>query len=749
MSYPLYVAFIWHQHQPFYRTPSSARSGMSPEYRLPWVRLHGSKDYLDLALLLSRYPQLQQTINLVPSLILQLQEYAAGLASDPYLALALAPDEKLTLSDRQFILNHFFEANRQTLIDPHPRYAQLYSQYLDWGEARCLERWTTQEYSDLLAWHNLAWIDPLFWDDPEIAAWHDRQTGFTQRDRQQIWNKQRDIIRRILPQHRQMQAAGQLEISTSPYAHPILPLLADTEAARIAIPSIALPRHRFQWLEDIHRHLHKARQIYAENFDGYPRGLWPSEQSVSPEILPAIAEHHFEWLCSDETVLSRSMQRLLGRDETGMLAEPELLYRPYRLETDRGNLAAIFRDRKLSDAIGFTYSSLTPERAAADLIGQLEAIAQALQHRQACDRTRLEQPWLVTIALDGENCWEYYQQDGKPFLEALYERLSQHRQLQTTTVSNFLDRFPPTETLPAIALHSGSWVDGSFSTWIGQPEKNRAWDLLCEARELLSRHPEATESSHPHVWEALYAAEGSDWFWWYGEGHTSNQDATFDRLFRDHLSVIYRALGSAIPEALLEPILGIERRRDRAAGSSISPPIDGRGNPLDWDRAEGIEIGGDRGTMHRSSDVQRLRYGLDRQSFYVRLEFRAGFLAEEGAPTELHLVWYYPGIVYHNSPIPLSGLPDVAPLNYLFRHHIGIHLGTGSLWLEEAEENYQWQLCPSRARVAIANGLELAVPWDDLRVPPDARLHLLLLLSDRGEFRSFFPETQIVELQVP
>ncbi|MBE9129331.1 glycoside hydrolase, partial [Coleofasciculus sp. LEGE 07081] len=735
MSYPLYVAFIWHQHQPLYKS----RNGLSVsngQYRLPWVRLHGTKDYLDLVLLLERYPKLHQTVNLVSSLILQLEDYIAGTVFDPYLELTLTPTEQLKTQQRQFIIEHFFDANHHTMIDPHPRYAQLYQMRLEQGKLWCLENWTLQDYSDLLAWHNLAWIDPMFWDDPDIARWLEQGQNFSLGDRQRIFSKQREILRRIIPQHRQMQAAGQIEVTTSPYTHPILPLLADTHSGRVAIPQMTLPQQRFQWEEDIPRHLRKAREMYQDRFGQMPRGLWPSEQSVSPHILPYITEAGFKWICSDEAVLGWTLRHIFHRDQQGNVSEPELLYRPYRLETPQGDLAIVFRDHRLSDLIGFSYGNREATWAAADFVGHLEAIAHSLKDRQPQDSTSLAQPWLVTIALDGENCWEYYERDGIPFLESLYQTLSDHPDIKLVTVSEFIEQFPPTETLPAERLHSGSWVDGSFTTWIGDPVKNRAWDLLSEARQVLANHPEATEENNPDVWEALYAAEGSDWFWWFGEGHSSNQDAMFDQLFREHLSAIYQALNEPIPRVLKQPLESHERSLEHRPESYIHPVISGMGDEQDWDKAGRIEVGGARGTMHRSSIIQRLWYGLDHINFYLRLDFQAGIQVGKEIPSELHLLWFYPDQIMYNSPAPLVELPNEAPLNYLFHHHLRINLLTGSTWLEEAGEHYQWHPRRSNARIALNRCLEVAVPWANLQVEPDYSLRLVLVMADNGIFRS-------------
>ena len=748
MSHPLYVAFVWHQHQPLYKS-REAESDAWGQYRLPWVRLHGTKDYLDLVLMLEKYPKLHQTVNLVPSLILQLEDYAEGEAIDPYLALALTPVAQLKLKDKQYIIQHFFDGYFHTLVEPHPRYAQLYYQRQEKGFNWCLENWTDRDYSDLLAWHNLAWIDPLFWDDAEIAGWLKQGKDFTLSDRQRIYSKQREIIKRIIPQHKKMQDAGQLEIMTTPYTHPILPLLADTNEGRVAVPNMTLPNSRFQWIEDIPRHLSIAWEMYCDRFEREPLGLWPSEQSVSPVILPYIAHQGFKWICSDEAVLGNSIKHFFHRDEAGNVSEPELLYRPYRLETEQGDLAIVFRDHRLSDLIGFTYSGMNPRNAATDLIGHLEAIARSLKSHQSNPDTSLEQPWLVTIALDGENCWEYYPRDGIPFLEALYERLSRDEDIKLVTVKEFIEQFPPTETIPASQLHSGSWVDGSFTTWIGDRVKNRAWDLLTAARETLARHPEATEEANPEVWEALYAAEGSDWFWWFGEGHSSNQDEMFDQLFREHIAAIYHALNEPVPQEVYLPVDKHEVKGDRAPQSFIHPIVNGMGDEQEWDRAGRIEVGGARGTMHRSSVVQRLFYGLDHRNFYLRLDFKAGVEPGKDIPGELHLLWYYPGCTNHNSPAPIANLPDEAPLNYSFHHHLGINLITDSVWLEEAHDNHQWQIRTSRTEAAFDRCLEIAVPWADLQIEPDCPLEILAILADHGEFRSFIPEDKFIRLQAP
>jgi alpha-amylase/alpha-mannosidase (GH57 family) len=743
MTHPLHVAFIWHQHQPLYKY----REG---KYRLPWVRLHGTKDYLDLVLLLERYPKLHQTVNLVPSLIMQLEDYIEGTAFDPYLELALMPTEQLSDDQKRFAIRHFFDANHHTLIDPHPRYRELYQQRQEHGENWCFDRWVDRDYGDLLAWHNLAWIDPLFWDDADISRWLERGRDYTLNDRQRIYSKQREILRQIIPQHRKMQESGQLEVTTTPYTHPILPLLADTDGGRVAVPQMNLPQQRFSWAQDIPRHLDRAWQMYEERFGCVPRGLWPSEQAVSPAMLPYVAQRGFNWLCTDEAILGSTLGHFFHRDGGGRVLEPELLYRPYKLSTEHGDLSMVFRDRRLSDLIGFSYSGMSATDAAADLIGHLKSISHALSIKEGGDGSSLSQPWLVTIALDGENCWEHYHLDGKPFLEHLYGSLSEDNSIALVTVSEYLDKFPATATLPAQKLHTGSWVDGNLTTWIGDPAKNRAWDLLTAARRTLDRHPEATELSNPAAWEALFAAEGSDWFWWFGEGHSSNQDAMFDKLFREHLIALYQALNETVPPELYQEVEFHQRKTTYRPEGYIHPTIDGSGDEQDWNFAGRLEIGGASGTMHQSSSpIQRIFYGVDLFNFFVRVDFQSGITPGNGFPTELNLLWFYPTETTHNSPIPLAELPRQSPMNYRFHHRLSIDLKTNFIWLQEAMDYDRWETRPTKAIAAYSKCLEIAIPWQDLDLKPDCGLQMLLVASDCGRYRDHFPTSGWINLQVP
>ncbi|WP_017327831.1 hypothetical protein [Synechococcus sp. PCC 7336] len=726
MTHPLYVALIWHQHQPFYKSPVAGK------YRLPWVRLHGTKDYLDMVLRMERYPQLHQTVNLVPSLLLQIQDYVDGQAFDPYLELMLMPVEHLSGPQREFIVDRFFDANYPTEIEPYDRYRELFHQREQRGREWCLRHWELQDFSDLLAWHNLAWFDPLFHDEPEIEGWLKQQRGFTAGDRQRIYTKQRELLARIVPQHAKMQASGQLELTTTPYTHPILPLLANEHAARVARPGLPLPRYPFRWEKDISRHLQKSKQIHRERFDCHPRGLWPSEQSVSPAVLPYIRAEGFEWIASDEGVLGWSLGTHWHRDEAGHVYEADRLYQPYRLQGDWGELAIVFRDRRLSDLIGFSYSSMPAREAVADFVGHLESV----RERLGGDR-----PWLVTVALDGENCWSHYPGDGAEFLETLYSRLSGSDRIQLVTVSEYLDRFSPTKTLPAEQLHSGSWIESDFTTWIGDPVKNRAWELLAQARETIEDHPRADD----RAWEALLAAEGSDWFWWFGAGHSSLHDAYFDELFREHLASLYRALGEPAPTALSFPLEDHAAGGDRLPEGFVHPTINGQPEEREWDCAGRLEISGASGTMNRSTLVRQFWYGYDHFQLYLRFDFSSVLQP----PEQLQVYWYYPNQTTLNSPIPLDNLPEHPPLNYHFRHGLRVHLPERRVQLQQAGEHSSWHDIAHKVQMGLDRCLELAIPWHDLALDPGQTAEFVAIAAADRAFREAVPEQSAIAVVVP
>lgn len=615
MPYPLYVAFVWHMHQPYYKDYASG------EYILPWARLHGAKEYVHKADILTGYPAVKATFNFVPSLVEQLNEYAAGTAVDR--ALALSRQDHWTDEEKAYMLSLFFSANWERVIRPHPRYRQLLDlRHQVQGGHRLL---SDDYYLDLAAWFNLVWIDPVaLQNDPDLHALVEKGQQFTRADVDLILRKQRELLMRAIPLYRELEARGQVELTTSPFYHPILPLLIDLANARRASPSLALPGRTFRHPEDAAEQLRLAVEAHAANFGRPPRGLWPPEGSVCSELLPLLQRHGFQWCATDEAILGRSLGQPIGRDPYGHVTNPHLLYQPYTVlprneQTANGQpVAAIFRDHLLSDRIGFVYQGMPGTDAANDLVGRLRTIRERLN-----DPGR---PYLVSIILDGENCWESYPEQGDPFLHHLYRTLSEADDLETVTVSDYLARFAPRESIGHLV--TGSWIGGSLETWIGEAEQNRAWEALAQVRdelvtwqnEILGGGLDVLEKA----WRQVYIAEGSDWFWWYYSHNVSAEEHLFDQAFRDHLAGVYYIIGRPVPPWLLEPIRSAAAPRDyRATSAYIAPHLEaGAEASLEWSGAGFIDATPSAGAMQRAGEtlLRRLYFGYSPTFLYLRLE---------------------------------------------------------------------------------------------------------------------------------
>ncbi|MEX2111808.1 MAG: glycoside hydrolase family 57 protein, partial [Pirellulales bacterium] len=414
--HPLSVAFVWHQHQPYYPDDVAGTNVM------PWVRLHGTKDYWGMAMHLKEIPEMRATINLVPSLIAQILGYTDHRAQDEHLRISRLPADSLSESDGHFLLDNFFMAHPQQMIRPFARYWELYQQRglsIDTA-ARALRRFTTRDILDLQCWSNLVWFHPIAFEvEPELAEFRRKGQHWTEDEKQWLLDKQLEILRQVIPLHRELAGSGQLELTTTPFYHPILPLLVDKRLARQAMPHVNLPRHLEGYSEDAAAQVARAVEYHQRTFGSNPRGMWPSEGSVAQAVIPAIAAAGIQWIASDEEILSCSTEGWIARDAHGMVRHPEMLYRPWRLEEAGHSLQMIFRDHALSDQIGFHYQRYRPDEAADDLLGKLESIQHAMH---AVDG----QPGLVSIILDGENCWEYYDNGGLEFLRRLYQRLAGH-----------------------------------------------------------------------------------------------------------------------------------------------------------------------------------------------------------------------------------------------------------------------------------------------------------------------------------
>jgi len=615
MKQPLSIIFLWHMHQPYYRDP------LRGEYALPWVYLHGVKDYYDMAAIVDETPGAKAVFNLVPSLLEQLQDYAAETAVDPFLVVAKKTPEELGDEERLFILENFFSANRQRMIEPYPRYRELLYLAGDGTSGRPVERlrsFRANDFLDLQVWFFLAWTGEAarrhFPPFRELLA---KGRNYTAADKELLFRTQQELLSAILPLYRRLQQEGKAELSVTPYYHPILPLLCDLQEARAAMPRVTLPAHRFKHPEDARGQVARAVAAFSEWFDAPPAGMWPSEGSVSNAALEVMCDCDLQWAATDENILVKSLTDGLGIGR-------EALYHPYRFRHAGHDLHLFFRDHALSDLIGFTYSQWDAAKAVDDFVGRLREI-----------RTAAPGARVVPVILDGENAWEYYPDNAHTFLSLLYERVAAEPGLKLTTCHEFLASKPAATEL--IQIHSGSWINASYGIWIGHPEENVAWDLLARARAtavarspavaaLLAAPGPAPADADPvaaMIVKALYAAEGSDWFWWYGDDHFSPNADRFDGLFRRHLMNVYRLLGEDVPQELYEPIkksgpAGLVR--DPAA--LLTPRITGLvGDYFEWLAAGLYDLSRQSSAMHAAeSQLQAFYYGYDRTNLYLRID---------------------------------------------------------------------------------------------------------------------------------
>ncbi|GAB1401195.1 glycoside hydrolase family 57 protein [Elusimicrobiota bacterium] len=605
----VYLAFLWHQHQPIYKNP------LNNTYELPWVRLHATKDYYDMVAVLDDYPKIKVNINLVPSLLIQLDEYAKGIAKDKFLDLTLKPALELSDEDKIFILMNFFMANWETMVFPNNRYHQLLEkrgkQTSNTDIKRILNYFKDNDMRDLQVWFNLSWFDP-YWrkNDEFIKDLYIKGRDFTEEEKNKLIQKQLEICGMIVAKHKELQDRGQIEVSVTPFYHPILPLLFDTNSAQEATPNITLPEKRFSHKEDAQWHINNAVTYYESIFGKRPVGMWPSEGSVSNDIIPMAVDNGIKWMATDEAILFNSYKP--------SSQNRQYLFRPYNVNVNGNVVNMIFRDHGLSDSIGFVYSKWNPDDAVRDFIDKVKNIGNYVGDSY-------EYP-LVSVILDGENCWEYYKNDGWDFLSKLYSELSKEENIETVKISDYLNRFPPKETINR--LTAGSWINGNFGIWIGHNEDNTAWNYLGKTRDFIidytQKNPDFKGSElEKKVWQILYAAEGSDWNWWYGEEHSSGNDEMFDQLFRQHLMAIYDLLNQRAPDYLYKSIKMLKQSSSKSIISYptalISPKIDGNiSNFFEWKNAGEYSVGYTGGSMHQVSTViKNFMFGFDLNNIYI------------------------------------------------------------------------------------------------------------------------------------
>jgi alpha-amylase/alpha-mannosidase (GH57 family) len=682
------LALLWHMHQPFYEDLATG------EHILPWVRLHAIKDYVGMVSVLREFPAVRATFNLVPSLLVQVQAFADQRAQDRHLEVGLKPADALDAEERQFLVANGFHAPAHRMIRPYPRYAQL--------QALCEQgaAFSTADLRDLQVWHKLAWMDPDWLvQDPRLVGLVRKQRDFDEADKTLLRDVELELLQAVIPTYRQARESGQIELSTSPYYHPILPLLCDTDTHLAAHPHSALPRGLFRRPEDARLQLQRAIALHERLFGTRPTGVWPSEGSVSDEVIGLLADCGFTWAATDEGILSKSLQRPLTAAD---------LYRPYATGRPGRTIACLFRDHALSDLIGFAYQSWDPDLAAEDFLSKVtDAGRRFAAVSDGGDAT-------IAVILDGENAWEHYAGGGRPFLRALYARLAQATDIQTVTMSEAA----ADASTPLPQVFPGSWINGDFFIWAGHADDHRAWAQLAAARAVFDETAgTVSEQARARAYEELLIAEGSDWFWWYGDDHSSAQDQAFDDLFRRQLRNAYRSLGRRPPDDL--HVSNISTVADTSGElrltTFISPVIDGEVTHFgEWAGAASVPLRGREGTMHRVAGamVRELRVGVSRDELFVRVD----------APDYLRRT-------------ASDGFELLLLIDRPRRLRLALH---GSA------------VDATRVRMAAGSIVEAAIPFRVFAGQAGDRLRFSLLIGDAaGQIVEQHPALQLVDLGIP
>src|SRR4051812_4987225 len=612
----LRVVLLWHQHQPYYKDL------VTGEYRLPWVRLHALKDYYGMVKLLDEFPNVHQTFNLVPSLMVQIQDYVSGAARDPFLDVAAMPAHDLSEAERRFALDYLFQANLNNLIGRYPRYRELREilHGTSGDSSRAVRVFSDQDFTDLQVLSQIAWFDELFLAEPDVAALVEKGRNFSLDDQRFVIEKERDIMAAVLPAYAAAAQRGQIEISATPFYHPILPLVCDTDVAAVSHPGVHLPQSPYRCPPDAKEQLQRALDFHEKTFGIRPRGVWPSEGSVSEQVLEIAAGLGIQWMATDEGVLGRSTGFVFTRDGSGRLnaGGPERLYTPWRYEKGGTRMNMLFRDHTLSDLVGFVYSGMPAADAAAHFIRSIKEAAEPLL-QQGRDV-------VIPIILDGENAWEYYPESGRDFLRRVCDGLQNDSALEAVTVSEAIERH---RDVPHFgSLCPGSWINANFDVWLGAPEDNKAWDYLAAARSFYTQAaPLAPPEKRQLALEEILIAEGSDWNWWYGPEHHSANDRDFDELYRKHLSNVYQALGAEPPMYLAQPIAGgVARPTYTPQTAYIHPRVRADFTRyFDWIGAAMYTADRHAGAMHGKVFLLDSIYaGIDEDNLYGRVDFSGG-----------------------------------------------------------------------------------------------------------------------------
>lgn len=596
---PLKIAFLWHQHQPEYKYKDS--------FLLPWTRFHGVKDYFDIPEILHEFPELKQTFNIVPSMMKQIIDFTNNGIEDEVLRLTKIPAEKLSNKDKENILKKFFLCNEQNLIFPYERFKDLFDK-----KDKGIEGFSNQDFLDLQVWYNLTWIGEFSRTSGLIKRLFHKGKNYSESDKNIVIDEHMSILKKIANQYKSLQDFGQVELSCSPFYHPILPLVIDSNSALEAMPGIDLPEPNYKYPEDADIQIKKAKDFFVDLFGKSPNGFWPSEGSISDEALAMLADNEINWAASDEQILKDTFK--------GKIKETDKFF-PRKFKSDSGEITLFFRDHFLSDRIGFVYSNWGAWDAANDFTHHLLNIRNQIIKEQG--EEALEHA-VVSVILDGENCWEFYKDNGIHFLRALFERITEENLLTSTTFSESIANGDQ-NYLPSIShIKAGSWINANFSIWIGHEHDRRAWEMLSKVRKLYDNKKHTlSDQQKEKALEEIMIAEGSDWFWWYGPEHHAENKDDFDTIFRWHIQNIYEIMGVEVPKDVFKPIAEQNVARAIQKPKAFISPDFNKENSNQWEDAGIYNPKIESSAMHQVGDfLDRVYFGRNDKYIFLNIKLK-------------------------------------------------------------------------------------------------------------------------------
>ncbi len=734
----LSIAIYWHMHQPVYKLEGT--------YLMPWSRLHAVKDYLDMVLFLERFPKLKLNVDIVPALVDAIIEYTNGV-NDIHSELTCSDVEKMTDEEKSFILNNFFSSKYETMIFRSENYKNLFQKRFS-NDDLGINDFSNQELSDLMALFNLVWIDPVHFSRyPRLQELWDKQYNYTLDDRIEIINFHRQIMSEIIPTYKRFISEGRLELTTGAYYHAILPILTDMKTVlKNAFTTENLPPS-LDMQGDAEYQVRTALNRIEEVFGVRPKGFWPPEICLCNKTLNLLAKEGIEWTISDEGILSSSINAEFIRDFKGNLADPYHLLKVYEYQAKERPINVIFRDRNIPNLINFEYAGIDSRIVADDLYDKIKIIQSKLL--VSPDDTHL-----LTIALDGENCWENYQNDGNDFLNNVYSAITNDETCETVLISDYIreDKYKK----PLNKIVPGSWIDQTFVYWIGETTKNKAWKYLKDAKDALDKFSRENPGS-PNIEEArreLMISQGSDWFWWYGEPNNSGQDYVFDYMFRERLKNVYQKIGYTPPEDLDNTfITKVDIPFKRPTGL-ISPRMDGLSeSDPDWCFSGNISLI-DGPVFRESKNVDKIHFGCDDRNMYFRLHVNKGssemsfierinqFYIYLRNATNIRSRAYIRLISKTDNPYPI--------LREKFDNELTLTLVKDTLYpprLTTCLHPNMWTLAnPEGVRMVYNDVIDLSIPFDTIGINPGETVEFFLANTDSSVKNTYIPQEILLSM---